>query len=545
MRVAVPTSVDVHSLLSGYNLSKTKYDNLKNRIYYILSRIVIHNDNVDLYKKTNYYRLVSSYTMKKILGNCYYYQALGILMNPQDPVIVCNESYQTDKYPQGYRIHDNYHTGEVEFKTLLDDSKLVKRIKKYQPNYKDMIEITEKYDFLINQFDNHILSVDQGVYGYIRNMYNSIIGRVEKDNQYQLKAIHNIIGRWLYNISKINEGNCHPTISGKNHRLNSAFTQLPKILRPWILCDGKPLVGVDVKASQPYLLSSIMEEEYYITKEQGFNLYTINPNMYRKLIERNIIKDLWYYKEIQNPNCYFINNSNYIQLFINNKKRKYTSVMWCEFFAQDEIQNISSYQNIPFQKDYYSHVLLNSSNRSWTNEELEIERTQFKKSMMYFLFEDDMKKRRENPRIEYMRKYYPGVNKWIEMVLEHIGGKEFSYVLQRSESYLLLDKVSRKFNQENSEAPIFTIHDGLYTFDEYVNPLKDLITSIGIELTNFLPGVKIERLKIDLNPPVKDVDKYWKKVKWINNKGRFDKKKHRIFQSNIDRAKLFLKNSVI
>jgi hypothetical protein len=159
---------------------------------------------------------------------------------------------------------------------------------------------------------------------------------------------------------------------------------------------------------------------------------------------------------------------------------------------------------------------------------------------MYILFDGNQSRRKNNPKVKYMNQCYPGVNKWLELALEHIGGKELSYILQRSESYFLLNKVSRRFNHDNPSAPIFTIHDGLFTHEEYVDQLKVLITDTGFELTGILPGVKIECPRIDLNPSIEDVDKYWKKVKWVTNQKRFDKKKRSVFQSNIDRALKFI-----
>jgi hypothetical protein len=159
---------------------------------------------------------------------------------------------------------------------------------------------------------------------------------------------------------------------------------------------------------------------------------------------------------------------------------------------------------------------------------------------MYILFDGNQSRRKNNPKVKHMNQCYPGVNKWLELALEHIGGKELSYILQRSESYFLLDKVSRRFNHDNPNAPIFTIHDGLFTHEEYVDQLRVLITDTGLELTGILPGVKIECPRIDLNPSIEDVDKYWKKVKWVTNQKRFDKKKRSVFQSNIDRALKFI-----
>ena len=45
-----------------------------------------------------------------------------------------------------------------------------------------------------------------------------------------------------------------------------------------------------------------------------------------------------------------------------------------------------------------------------------------------------------------------------------------------------------------------------------------------------------------LDTQIEDVDKHWKKVKWITTQKQFEKKR-RVFQSNIDRALLFLKNT--
>jgi hypothetical protein len=64
-----------------------------------------------------------------------------------------------------------------------------------------------------------------------------------------------------------------------------------------------------------------------------------------------------------------------------------------------------------------------------------------------------------------------------------------------------------------------------------------------LELTGISPGVKIECPRMETNPTIEDVEKHWKKAKWVTTQKKFDEKKRKVFQSNIDRAKLFLKNS--
>ncbi len=89
------------------------------------------------------------------------------------------------------------------------------------------------------------------------------------------------------------------------------------------------------------------------------------------------------------------------------------------------------------------------------------------------------------------------------------------------------------------DAPLFMIHDGLFTSQEYTEQLKSLIVGIGLELTGILPGVKIECSRMEINSTIEDVEKHWKKAKWVTTQKKFDEKKRKVFQSNIDRVKIF------
>jgi len=571
IRLTIPSSVDVKSIVSNLNLTKTKSKNLKYRIYYILSRVVIHNENYEFYKNNQYRRFMSSDQMKQILGTREYYEAMNILMDTNDPVIFTDDSYQVNGKCKSYWLADKYNTGVVEYKSLPEDSKMVHKIMKYQSNYMEGIDMMKKYDFLIDQFNQHRLSFNPLVYVYVTNMYHSLMSRLTNNNPYQIKVIQNLIGRWLFLINKVENEEFNPMVSGKNHRLNSIYTQLPKTLRPFILCNGRPLVGLDVKSCQPYILATIMKDEFFKGASDGYNLKTIYPEMYDKLYNRGMLDEYWNIgndipvsstgytssvievnstgSTINNQSVYYSNTGiNQIVNYnnINNNKgidKEYSSFMWCLFFSKNELKSIKEYQQLPFQEDYYTYVVKKHSNIDMTPEDLQNKRESFKKNTMYILFDGDKKQRNNNPMVRYMNECFPGVNKWLEYSHETIGGKELSYILQRTESYFILNMVSRRFNQENPTAPIFTIHDGLYTHEEFVDQLKELIINEGKRLTGIVPGVKKECPRVEVNPSQQDIDKYWRKVKWVNNKKQFDKKKRRIFQFNIDVCKNYFKSS--
>ena len=548
LKLIIPSTVDVKSIISRLpNLSKTQSQNLKYRLYYILSRVVVHNENLDFYKSNNYVRTMNSEQMKEVLGNRQYYQALHLLTDKSDPIITTNNKYLGGKISKSYWLTDKYNTGDILFKTLPKNLNLVSRIQKAQSSYRENMDMKEKYDFLLKQFEEHKITFDPSVYEYINKTYTQLMEQVERNNEFQIKVIQNMIGRWLYYVDKVTIGELNPMVSGKNHRLNSVYTRINKNLRPFLLCDEKPLVGADVKASQPYILASIMKEEFFNSSNEGYNLKTIYPYMYYELINRNMVTNNTITELVTSNtgylNEYVTNNTGLTgsNLTYITSTKKYSPYMWCQIFDSSEIRNIQDYQVSPFNEDFYNHVIKANADYEISPEELKKERNSLKKSTMYVLFDDDITRRNNNPKVRYMKKCYPGVNKWLESALENIGGKELSYILQRSESYLLLNHVSRQFYQLYPNAPLFTIHDGLYTSQEYIEPLNDLIISAGFEFTGILPGVKIECPKMEINPTLEDVEKHWKKAKWVTTQKKFDEKKRKVFQSNIDRAKIFLK----
>jgi len=115
--------------------------------------------------------------------------------------------------------------------------------------------------------------------------------------------------------------------------------------------------------------------------------------------------------------------------------------------------------------------------------------------MMFVLFENNYAHRNNNPYICMFQSVFPGVDKWILELHRIVGSDKFSYLLQRAESYLLLNVVCREFHQHYPIAPLFTIHDGILTFREY---LPDLT---GFVLTRLEDVTGISRWRQNNLPP--------------------------------------------
>lgn len=261
----------------------------------------------------------------------------------------------------------------------------------------------------------------------------------------------------------------------------------------------------------------MLDSRFFHDISNGFNLFSIYNEVYNLLVDNGYLISIPSYS---NTGMY--------------------PFMWSVFFTPKELDSILEYQQIPFLNDYYRYVISKGYNYQLTEQELLDKRTEFKKSTMYILFDDNKGHRLVNQQVRLFKYVYPGVNKWLEISHKVIGNRDFSIVMQRCESWLLLNNVCREFLNKHPNIPLFTIHDGLYTYWEYTKDLTSLILTICNEMVGVEPGLKIESPRIEIYPRQDDVEKEWKDIQPINTLDRFEKIKGGIFSANIELGKNFM-----
>jgi hypothetical protein len=102
--------------------------------------------------------------------------------------------------------------------------------------------------------------------------------------------------------------------------------------------------------------------------------------------------------------------------------------------------------------------------------------------------------------------------------------------------------ICREFNEQNPNAPLLTIHDGILTTSKYVQRLKGLVLKRLYELTGVLAGCKVKSSQIDPKPQIQDVENEWAKIEPINTDEKYLKNINGVFTSNITRGSEFLGN---
>lgn len=440
-RIIYPQNLNIERLLDDCDLSRTRKRNIMIKCIKMVSRLFITNYNVHRFSKSGYTPVSSAY--KKSLLKDDYRLVHDILTSGDNPIMEVTNSYKVGESTKLYKLNPKYGKSAPSVLELPEQG------------YESTLP------FLDSQFLRNQLSLDPRVFEYLFNLDSEIDSYPLTENQRLL--LRNYLGRALNIIEDIDNGIIQYHRSRANLRYSSTITSLNKIVRPFLLCNGWPLVSIDIKAAQPYILASILIDDFFTSKEEGYNIGTIYP---------------------KGPGA----------------------ILFPRFLVGKEA-DIEKFKQSPFDQDFYSYVLRNELGREPTVEEREV----LKKKTMQFLFFNNSAARSKGD-LAYFKRQFPRIDTIITQFLNRIGSSRFSYLLQRSESYLVLENVCKEFHNKYPEAPIFTIHDSVLTTAEYSDDLYELMYDTLHSITGIVPGLKMEQPDQSVIPSDKSINHVLRKI---------------------------------
>lgn len=595
VKVIVPNKVDVDILLKPLELTRTLEKSFKDDIYLFISLIYISDKDYYRLYKNNGFTKYSSIALKNLFDGKRFYKLLNLLI--VNGIVEKDKNWKNDvnkskSYCQGYRICKFYLDYKSAFKTIV----LKEKYKKYfASNAKgDLVNVSgtisdlSEYAPLLDQFDKYKLSLDSGVYDYLCNYSRLLVSKLRDDriahgiknpdnlNRYQLLKLYSIIGRYIISITDFQNDKIWHNVSKSNNRFNTSITGLKKGFRNFITIAGvDSIYQIDVKSSQPYILASIMSKDFMTAKIEGYNLWTIYPALYEKLkdyIENDSIslsediidinpefirKKVYEYTKALKSGNITENGAGALGVIKNyygiSSKDEYNELnsagtlsIWGKFFNQKDIDSIVNYRKSNFTKDFYldvAHEYMRISSISANDIDVKELRKKFKSTLMYILFDNNSQNRRNNADIRIFTNVFSGVNKWIEGILKLTSKKEFAYLMQRAESYLILKIVANEFINANPNAPVFTIHDAILTSGEYINKLERLLKKRLFEVTKIGPGADVIQINKTTHPDNKEIMKTWSKIRPVNSKASYDKAKDKMFDIHIEAGKKFVEEN--
>ncbi|SNR58726.1 hypothetical protein SAMN04488111_1856 [Lutibacter flavus] len=353
-------------------------------------------------------------------------------------IIKHDKDYSTSsKKCRRYKLGSCYIDLTLTHHTLEDNAYYIKKINLFKI---DRMKIADaKCIHLTKWLNPELLSIDYNNAIKHTNLNYSGKRNTKKRNKrvFSIESIHN--KSWSYSRE------------GKDDRLHSILTSLPKDLRCYIKYNNESLIAYDIKNSQPFIYTTILNQ-------------LINPNV-------NLI------------NCY-LNNSNHML---------YTSIMSDLFrgtLNNEEIQSfITQVLDGTFYEEYgkllYLEGLLSKDvcnnyylttptkySNSWRIELKKFEglRKASKYVVLQTLYSSDKCHSKE---IKVFKKYFPEIFMITQFIKKGREKNFFPILMQNIEANCLLDYCTAKIAKKHPNMPLFTIHDSIITTSDYQSILEE------------------------------------------------------------------------
>jgi hypothetical protein len=380
-----------------------------------------------------------------------------------------------------YKIGKKYcYSGTKEVK-LTSNERLLKYLDYLAGKrvYKKEIQIIERKLHLEKQFNDLTITIENDVYRYKKIYIERIRDLIKAEKNKKIKFLYYAeIGKMVDDVDLLLKNNFQGyTLSNKNLRFYSIFTNIKKELRWFLKHKGNKFVELDIVASHSYVLATILTSEFFLSKENEYSIY----NIYNDLVLRN--------ESYIDAKKKYNNIINYTEAQEAAARRMYHHMS--DRFYENE--DILLYRKIDFEADFYQFIA--DVHHKIHPEKKSLNRNSIKSLVRLWMNHTDPHKRKWVKSLELFKNIFPSIN----LLIEEIGfynkiRSAFSYLLQRSESHLVLDIIGKKLIEEYPSNKIFSIHDS-FLFEDNGIDIKMVVEKIKQYLkdyTGIIPGIKIK-----------------------------------------------------
>lgn len=278
------------------------------------------------------------------------------------------------------------------------------------------------------------VTIDDSFYDFMKVSYNE---NTDQFNNIYASAYRIINGDIFYSVDNTSK------------RFHSNITNMAKELRQFLRIKGEPLVNVDIKNSQPYL-STIL-----LTNPGKVSWMTENPAF----------------------------------------------AMVLQSLKTSQNKDVKEYLSFVISGQIYEFLMVEFNKAG-----LRLTRQETKKQMLRILFARNRMPKDEINRLcrQVFKNSFPTVHKIFSKVRGHERGdkfhnfKRFAILLQRIESYLMLDVILKRIYQELPGTISITIHDSIMTgvLTNNVEAVRKIMTEELTKFVGFPPATEIEETNL-------------------------------------------------
>jgi hypothetical protein len=447
MKYYLPENLTLEKILTdhppsfNYKLPYLKY------LLTLIGLIPANYKHIDLIKG---YTPISSRALKgKIKTYSKYYEYAE-----QMEIIIIDPSYYEGKKCKGYKFTEKYQT------RLVSEEVKDYRVKKYMKNETEFNRNMLRKHKHLHKWLNSDLEIDAiSACDYAQLVYNEKInGKRLIDTNSKGKMINpKDQFKWAQiNIQNIKDHVFFPFVDPVGFRFHSTLTSLKSELRNFLTYQEKNLVALDLKNSQPFLSTIILNPEFWNKNSTTVNIYNISSPKTRK---------------------YLLNTINTRRSFI-----------WAKFNTLEYQQGFEHYKKI-VESGFYEYMQAELSRElgQGYNSRDNVKRTMFQ---VLFSKNSSFYQKFAAPKRVFAR-LFPEVYEFF-CFIKSIEYEQLACLLQNIESHIFLNVITKQISKEKPRLPLFTIHDSIVTTIGNENYVKNIMKKELRRLVRAKPTIKRE-----------------------------------------------------
>jgi len=456
----IPDRLDFNELLQSHPIDKYKAVTADKLAFICHSIILVSlkfRNDTDL---INDFVPLHSQILKRSIPN--YQVCKQYLIDAK--VIECRNEYVIGEQSIGFKFCSNYFGMGLK-KYEIKSRDFQKRISTSESKDQFQKKLNSRAKHLYQYLEDGKLNISRdAALEWIENSRVKHLEEIRKTQYWQkydqLKdSINDRFDKYVMSVEQFNEGWNNPKVDISGHRFFTVLTNLKKELRNYITYDRKKLVSLDFKCSQPYLTLLLLSKDFYSSdlSKDAITLKKIYPELYKHLKAEGYLTGL---KRISVET-----------------KTLGTKVL-----------DVADYKKSIIDNDYYECLATLIS--SFTNGELILSRDAAKTQSHYILFADP-KKMSWAVGYNAFKKAFPTVAK-LFCILKSRSYNDLAILLQRIESELVIQKITKEFVKQFPGIPIYTIHDSIITISEYSTKLISISGDLSRKMIGVFPKIEVE-----------------------------------------------------
>jgi hypothetical protein len=477
LKVILPNNFSADQILAPLGMRKDFHTNLKAGMFFILDNLIKMSQTRrwrDYYDEHGGYPLHST-ILNQVVGKKYT-TVIDLLV--KSGVVKRTKGYQAGKQTKLFALSEKHSSAGYKIRPLSKDASLYKRLLEYQTEQKLLNDAAlAKIKYVTKWFDPQRLTLDKKQAHSLIEFYMAEMNALIPDPLPTGRSLEEIetrinhrVNSMIDTFNSVEEGYMGLKKTGKDNRLHSVVSNTKKELRSLYRFDKKTLVSIDLKASQPYLLSQLLKPKSW--GEKGL-VARVFPKLYSKISSRK-------YNRLLDTILMFGTFS------ITHTGKGFQGTGFFKF---------------KWNTDFYQHLV--GLAKAEGAEKVFPNRSAVKKKMMMILF-DDGAYMQGDAGFKLFQKWFPS-EAAIVSLLKTISRETkasdpddtslnfLPILLQRMESYLILEKVCKKISKELPDAPIIPVHDCIMTSVDFADKVEEVVKKVLKKETSLEPGVTKEQ----------------------------------------------------